>query len=112
MDFNEYQKEAIVTKSHWGEKNAELAYCAMGLAGESGEVVEIIKKHFRGDKPLDNENKLKLQKELGDVLWYIASTCDALGFKMNDVAQLNIEKLRARHGNAFSGFGDRSGAGN
>ena len=106
MNFKEYQKQAIVTKKKWDDKNFEMMYLAMSLAGESGEVIEIIKKHMRDGREIDIE---KLKYEIGDVMWYIASLCDCMGFDMGEVAHMNIEKLRKRHGGSFSGYGNRSG---
>ncbi|MCL2611102.1 MAG: nucleoside triphosphate pyrophosphohydrolase family protein [Defluviitaleaceae bacterium] len=106
-EFNTYQKEAIKTASK--KMSPEwIAYLCLGLNGEAGEVAEIIKKHLRDGAPIDKEN---IKKELGDVLWYIASTCEALGFTMQEVAEKNIDKLRARHGESYSGVGDRDGEG-
>lgn len=111
MNLTEYQSEAIKTAKKWDDRNSALAYQAMGLAGEAGEAVDIIKKHFRGDKPLNEETTEKLKKELCDVMWYIANICETVGFQMADLPQINIDKLRARHGETFSGYGDRTGAG-
>ena len=104
MNFTEYQKLAIVTKQKWPDRRGDLANCGLGIAGEAGEVAEIIKKQLSGVKELDAE---KLKYELGDVLWYIASLCDCLGFDMGTVAEMNIAKLKARHGAGFSGMGKR-----
>ena len=109
MNFTEYQKSAITTKKFWDEKQLELSYCALGLCGEAGEVAEFIKKHILGTKPLDTDRLEKLKYELGDVLWYIAALCDALDFDMGEVAQMNVNKLRKRHGESFSGHGNRVG---
>jgi NTP pyrophosphatase (non-canonical NTP hydrolase) len=111
MDLYEYQREAIKTAKPWDNKDWALAYHALGLVGEAGEAVDMIKKHFRGDRPLDAERTEMLKKELADVMWYIANICDTLGIEMADLPQTNIDKLRARHGETFSGYGDRSGAG-
>lgn len=68
-------------------------YPALGLAGEAGEIAEKVKKSLRGDKPLQNE---EVVKELGDVLWYITSMADDLGFSLQDVINKNVEKLSSR----------------
>ena len=107
MNFNEYQKAAIVTKKPWDNKQFELAYCGLGLAGEAGEVVDILKKHFSGTKPLDTDQMEKIKYEIGDVMWYIAALCDALNLDMGEVARMNVDKLRKRHGDSFSGYGKR-----
>lgn len=70
---------------------------ALGLPGEVGEVLELIKKDRRpGDKqqPMDLE---KLTKELGDCLWYLARTANLYGIKFDDVATGNVKKLTKRH---------------
>jgi len=74
----------------------ELSVMALGLAGESGEVIEHIKKEIRGDGPLD---KQKLKLELGDVLHYACRIALEYGITMNDVMVSNIEKIEARRGN-------------
>jgi len=102
--FSEYQSEAIKTAKQFEEKNMALAYSVLGITGETGEVSEIIKKHIRGDGELDI---LKLKKEIGDVIWYIARLCDALEITMEECAQINILKLRKRHGETFTGHGNR-----
>ena len=109
MEFNEYQKQAIVTKKPWDSKEWELVYCCLGLTGESGEVTDMVKKHISGTKLLEGEQLEKIKYEIGDVMWYIAALCDGLGLDMGELAQMNIDKLRKRHGTSFSGFGNRSG---
>ena len=108
MDFNEYQKLAMVTKKPYKDPREQLVNGSLGLAGESGEVCDMIKKHFSVGNEIDRP---AIKKELGDVMWYIAELCDAFDFDLNDVAQTNIDKLRARHGTSFSGSGNRSGMG-
>lgn len=107
MKFSEYQKAAIVTKKPWDNKMMELAYCGLGLAGEAGETVDMIKKHFVGSKSFDTERIEQLKYEMGDVLWYIACLSDAMDFDMDEIAQMNINKLRKRHGDSYSGYGKR-----
>lgn len=109
MKFTEYQKAAVVTKKKWETKDLELADCGLGLTGEAGEVADMIKKHLSGTKPFDADRLEKLKYELGDVMWYIAALCDGIGFDMGEIARMNIEKLRKRHGDSFSGYGNRSG---
>jgi len=106
MTFTQYQKSAIATKKQWDDPKFERMYLAMSIAGEAGEVIEIIKKHVRDGTEINLE---KLKLELGDVLWYIAALSDAFDLNLDDVAVANIDKLRKRHGESFSGYGDRSG---
>ncbi|MCL2587410.1 MAG: nucleoside triphosphate pyrophosphohydrolase family protein [Firmicutes bacterium] len=108
MNFNEFQTEAMKTASPRDDQREKLAYGMLGLFGESGEVAELLKKYLRGDGDLPVE---RLRNEMGDVMWYIAYLCDALGFTMEEAAELNIKKLRARHGESYSGIGNRTGDG-
>ena len=75
----------------------------MGLNGEAGECIDILKKHAFQKHPLD---EAKLIDELGDVLWYIAETATGIGTTLEELAQRNIGKLRARYPEGFSA--DRS----
>lgn len=72
---------------------------AMGLAGEAGEVCDLVKKVQHHRAPLD---EAKLKKELGDVLWYLAHACNVMGWSLDEIAALNIEKLRARYPDGFT----------
>ncbi len=90
--FKEYQEFAMLSKVY-PEKNA-IIYPTLGMMGEAGEVSEKVKKWMRGDyTDLDKEG---LIKEVGDVLWYITSLADDLGYTLEDVAVANVEKLRSR----------------
>ena len=71
----------------------------LGIAGESGELVDLIKKWIFHEKPLDETH---VKKELGDVLWYAALLCESFGWKLSDVMSLNIEKLRKRYPDGFN----------
>jgi len=98
MDFNEYQKNALKTASV-KEKNRLVLNGVMGLAGESGECVDMLKKHLFQGHQLDSE---KMLDELGDVLWYIAITAEGLDLKLDDIARHNNEKLAKRYPQGFS----------
>ena len=74
------------------------AVCAMGLCGESGEAIDIVKKWLAQGHELDKE---KLAKELGDICWYLAETATALGLSLEDIMAANIEKLRRRYPEGF-----------
>ena len=93
--FNDYQSRASKTSAF--PKELGLAYVALGLNGEAGEVAELVKKMYRDeDGKLSPERRQKLKKELGDVLWYL-SQCARLGnLTLQDVAEVNIEKLYDR----------------
>ena len=107
MDFNEYQKEARKT-AIYPDLGKNFVYPTLGLAGEAGEVAEKIKKVIRdGDGVISEEKKEELKKELGDVLWYVANLSQELGLPLDEVARLNIEKLKSRQErNALHGAGD------
>lgn len=103
MTFDEYQIAAAETAVYNRNPQLKIMYPALGLAGETGEVVEKIKKFYR-DAVLDRE---ALKLELGDVTWYIAALCTDLGFTLDEVAQANINKLRDRkERNQLQGSGD------
>lgn len=72
---------------------------ALGLVGEAGEFADQLKKELYHGHTTDDD---KLERELGDVLWYIALACEYLGVSMGDVARKNIDKLKARYPDAFS----------
>ena len=89
--FTDYQKfclEGIKPGGH------SLAVFALGLGGESGEVLDIIKKSIRDEHPIDLEH---LKEELGDVLWYVANIASATGIDLNDILKFNIDKLTKRY---------------
>lgn len=72
----------------------KLTLAALGLAGETGELVDAIKKHLYSSHQLDASEMLK---ELGDTLWYLVLLADTLGFSLEDVIQKNVDKLRSRY---------------
>lgn len=95
MTLDEYQRLALRTKA----PHNTLECAALGLAGESGEFADLIKKHVYHSHPLD---RLKAAKEIGDVLWYCALAADVLGITLDDVAQMNVDKLAKRYPEGFS----------
>ena len=96
MDFQEYQKQSRKT-AIYPEAGNNFVYPTLGLAGESGEVAEKIKKVIR-DKGgiIDDETRESIKKELGDVLWYVAQIATELDLSLEDIASSNIEKLLSR----------------
>jgi NTP pyrophosphatase (non-canonical NTP hydrolase) len=80
-------------------KQVDQLVWTLGLTGEAGEVADYLKKVRGHGHPLDPE---KMKKELGDVLWYLAVLADSFGFTLNEVAQANVDKLRARYPNGFT----------
>jgi len=106
MNFNEYQKEAYKTLIHKDRDN--LAYFALGIAGESGEVADKIKKIFRDkDGVMDENDKKEIAKEMGDVLWYLSQLSQYIDMDFADIAQINLDKLKSRQERGtLSGSGD------
>jgi len=96
MEFNEYQKESKKT-AQYRDNMPHLAYIALGLAGEAGEVVEKTKKVMRNDDGnISAEKRDDFKKELGDVLWYLSQFATELDISFDDVAKANIKKLSSR----------------
>lgn len=106
MELSEYQRLSRRTAQY--PREAWLAYPALGLAGEAGEVAEHAKKAIRDDGgQVSEERREKLAKELGDVLWYVAQLASELGLELEDVARANLEKLLSRQQRGvLSGSGD------
>ena len=99
MEINEYQKKAMEFLNQQLNEKDILINGVMGLCGESGEVIDIVKKHLAQGHEL---NKDKIIEELGDVLWYVAEVAYVLNVKLEDVFTLNIKKLSKRYKNGFS----------
>lgn len=99
MTINEYQSLAMTTLNPALSKKDVLINGVMGLCGESGEAIDIVKKHLAQGHELDREG---LIKELGDVAWYLAETATALEVSLEDVLQGNMDKLKKRYPNGFS----------
>ena len=99
MKVNEYQELALRTLNPELDKKDVLINGVMGLCGESGEVIDLVKKHLAQGHDLDKE---KLAKELGDIAWYLAETAWAIGYDLEDVFKMNIEKLKKRYPEGFS----------
>ena len=99
MTVNEYQLLAMKTLNPELDTDNVLINGAMGLCGEAGEVIDIIKKWHAQGHPLDRD---KIVKELGDVTWYIAEIAHALGVSLEEVLEKNIEKLKERYPNGFN----------
>ena len=98
MTVNEYQKLAMTTLNPQLSKKDVLINGVMGLCGESGEAIDIVKKHLAQGHDLDREG---LIKELGDIAWYLAETATALDVSLEEVLERNIEKLRKRYPEGF-----------
>lgn len=99
MTINEYQKEAMRTAQADSLNNEErLLNGVMGLNGEAGEAIDIVKKHIFQGHDLDIEH---VAKELGDIAWYLATSADAIGYDLETILQMNVDKLRARYPKGF-----------
>ena len=103
MTINEYQKLAMTTLNPKLSEKDILIKGVMGLCGESGEAIDIVKKWLAQGHELDKE---KLSKELGDICWYLAETPTALDLSLEDIMSANIEKLKKRYPDGFDA--DRS----
>ncbi len=96
LSFDEYQRRSAET-AVYPEAGRNLAYPTLGLAGETGEVAEKVKKVLRDHGgTVSEETRAALRKELGDVLWYVAALCRELRLDLGDVAAANLEKLFSR----------------
>jgi len=103
MTINEYQRLAMTTLNPKLDRKDVLINGVMGLCGESGEAIDIVKKWLAQGHELDRE---KLARELGDIAWYLAETAYALDIPLEDILRANIEKLKKRYPEGFSA--DRS----
>lgn len=99
MTGNEYQRLAMTTLNPALSKADILLNGLMGLCGESGEAIDLLKKHLHQGHPLDKE---KLAKELGDIAWYLAESAYALDLELDAVLEGNIAKLKARYPEGFA----------
>ena len=98
LTINEYQRLAMRTLNPELDKRDVLINGVMGLCGEAGEAIDLVKKHLAQGHPLDRE---ALLGELGDVAWYLAETACALDADLESVLAGNIEKLRRRYPEGF-----------
>ena len=98
MRVNEYQELAMKTLNPELDKKDVLINSVMGLCGESGEAIDIVKKWLAQGHDLDRE---RLAKELGDIAWYLAEAATALDMSLDDILSANIEKLRKRYPEGF-----------
>ena len=94
MNSNDYQKEALRTAG----ENPDIMNGILGLCGEAGECAEVIKKSMFQGHEFDTHH---LASELGDVAWYLAVSAYCLGYTLEDVFNINVEKLRKRYPEGF-----------
>lgn len=100
MEFADYQKKAADSAIYWNVGD-NFIYPTLGLAGETGEVIEKVKKLMRNDEVLHaaqipKEKRAEITKEMGDVLWYLAQLGTELKIDLEDIARNNLEKLASR----------------
>lgn len=98
MTGNEYQQLALRTSNTELTPLGHLIEGTMGLCGEAGEAIEIVKKHYAHGHELDKKH---LAIELGDVMWYLAETASAIGYDLDTIFQMNIDKLKRRYPDGF-----------
>lgn len=107
MTFKEYQDQSRKT-AIYPDKGKNFIYPTLGLVGETGEVAEKIKKILRNKNGIINDDdKIEINKELGDVLWYIAQLAAELNLSLDKIAEDNIKKLFSRQNRGvLNGSGD------
>mgnify|MGYP002734248698 FL=1 len=98
MTINEYQELAMTTLNPELSKKEVLINSVMGLCGESGEAIDIVKKWMAQGHELDKEH---LARELGDIAWYLAEAATVLEIPLEDILQTNIDKLKKRYPDGF-----------
>lgn len=98
MEINEYQNGALRTINKKLSAVEQLQNGLMGLNGEAGECIDILKKHLFQGHELDKEH---MAKELGDVAWYLAVSAYAFGYDLSTIMKMNLDKLRARYPDGF-----------
>lgn len=97
MTINEYQKLAARTINKDLNQKMMEAHAVMGMCGEIGELQSLYQKIYQGHD-FDPDHA---KKELGDLMWFIAEYCTAMGWKLEDVMWMNIDKLKARYPEGF-----------
>jgi NTP pyrophosphatase (non-canonical NTP hydrolase) len=94
VNLREYQAQAERTLNSGLPFREQLSMATLGLGGEAGEVQELVKKALFHGTDLD---RARVAEELGDVLWYLSALASTLGLSLDELAQRNLDKLRARH---------------
>ena len=100
MNANRYMRDSLRTADRSNMDRLKLE-CALGLCGEAGEVAEQVKKHFFHGHELDKRHMIE---ELGDVAWYLAVLCDAIGSDLDTVMEENLKKLEQRYPEGFDPY--------
>lgn len=106
MQLNDYQSKALETAAY--PQEYRIIYPALGLTGEAGEVSDKVKKVLRDNRcEFTDEKKKEIAKEIGDVLWYVATLSHDIGYTLEEIAEMNYEKLSSRKERGkISGSGD------
>ena len=95
MTLNEYQQKALETAVY--PQQYKIIYPALGMNGEAGEVADKVKKIIRDNNGnMSKEKAVEIAKEAGDVLWYIATLAHDIGFTLDEIGQMNYDKLHSR----------------
>lgn len=98
MTPNDYQQAALRTAPKDLPPDRLLLNGLMGLNGEAGEAIDILKKHLFQGHELDTAH---MAKEIGDVAWYLAVSANAIGYDLETIMQMNVDKLKARYPDGF-----------
>jgi NTP pyrophosphatase (non-canonical NTP hydrolase) len=111
MNINDYSNQAISTMTNdhtYGDFSPQLVAQLFGLVGESGEIAEKVKKIIRDKNgKINDDDRIELLKEIGDVLWYVNAVADMLGSSLEEVAQMNLDKVLSRKSRGVTkGSGD------
>ena len=80
-----------------GFETHRLLTAAVGMSAEAGEFTEVVKKIIFQGKPVNEENMFHLKRELGDIMWYVAQACMGLNVSLDEVIEMNVDKLKARY---------------
>ena len=105
MDFKKFQEEAKKTDIHPSNDPDGLAIPILGLLGEAGNLATVYKKYLRDGIPWDS-NKKFIQQELGDILWYVSTIATHCGFNLNEIAELNLNRIEKRYGHEENRWND------
>lgn len=93
--------ERLIELEKQGVNPARFLTGGLGLSSETGEITEIVKKVILQGKPLDNDTKFHVKRELGDVMWYITQMCITLDMDLDEIIDENFEKLKSRYPGGF-----------
>ncbi len=96
MEMNEYQQAALQTAVY--PQEMKIVYPLIGITGETGEVAEKIKKVIRDNNAVfSDDDRREIAKEIGDILWYISSLSSDIGYSLDEIAAMNIDKITSRN---------------